>query len=176
MAEYLHKALSRLDGGVEMVDLRQMGLPLCDGDDESHDPPNVVALKDKIEEADAIAIAVPIYNYDVGGAARNLVAVTGKVWTEKVLGFVGAAGGERSYMSLMSLANSLMFDFRSIVVPRYVYASSSLFEGTSIASSGVCRRLNDLAADLDRFARAFARFPPGEAAVTTKADRDLPYS
>ena len=158
MALYLQEALSQLAEDVEMVDLRKVDLPFCDGD-ASYNHPNVGSLRDMIEGADSVAIAVPIYNYDAGATARNLIALTDKVWTEKVVGFVGAAGGERAYMSLMGLANSLTLDFRSIVVPRYVYASRAVFDGQSIASSSVRDRLDDLARDLDRFANAFRAHP-----------------
>ena len=153
LAEHLGGALAALGGDVETVDLRRLELPFCDGDDDSADP-NVRSLARKIAAADSVALAVPVYNYDVGGAARNLVAMTGSAWTEKVVGLIAAAGGERSYMSLMGLANSLMLDFRSVIVPRFLYASRAAFSGGR-PSGEMAARLGTLAADLQRFAAAF---------------------
>ncbi len=153
MAEYLAGALSDLGSDVEMVDLRELELPLCDGD-TAYDDDNVRLLARKIASADSVTLGVPIYNYDVGGAARNLIAMTGRAWTEKVVGFIGAAGGERSYMSMMGLANSLMLDFRSVIVPRYVYAARTAFPGGR-PSEEIAGRLDALAADVHRFATAF---------------------
>jgi FMN reductase len=38
-----------------------------------------------------------------------------------------AGGGRSSYMSVMSLANNLMFVFRCVINPRFVYADGSSF-------------------------------------------------
>ena len=81
--------------------------------------------------------------------------MTGPSWIEKVVGFIGTAGGERSYMAIMGLANSLMLDFRSIIVPRYVYASRESFSGGS-PNEEIAGRLDALAADLNRFATALS--------------------
>lgn len=152
MASYLEESLSALGGDAELVDLRQLELPLCD-DGAAYRHPDVVALTRRISAADSIALAVPIYNYDVGGAARNLLAVTGKAFTDKIVGFLGAAGGERSYTAIMGLAGSLILDFRCVVVPRYVYASRAAFPGGRPGGE-TAQRLDALAADLHRFAGA----------------------
>jgi len=56
---------------VSVLDLRDHPLPLCDG--EGCDPQAIRPLADPIKSADAILLAVPIYNYDVNAAAKNLV-------------------------------------------------------------------------------------------------------
>ena len=76
---------------------------------------------------DGIVVATPIYNYDASAAAKNLVELTGRAWQNKVVGFLCAAGGDGSYMSIMALANSLMLDFRCVIVPRFVYATGGAF-------------------------------------------------
>jgi len=166
MAERLAEAAWDRGDEVEALDLRRLALPFCDGGsapsdnagDEARDEANrnVATVAARIAAADAIALAVPIYNYDVGGAARNLIATTGRVWTDKVVGLLAAAGGQRSYMSLMPLANSLMLDFRCAIVPRFVYASAASFAGGELRDPDVEARLDALAADLCRFARGLA--------------------
>lgn len=151
LAAHLVELLSALDVDTELIDLRKFPLPFCDAG-ECYADPNVVELSRKITDASAVTLAVPIYNYDVGGAARNLIAVTGSAWNEQVVGFVGAAGGQRSYMSLMPLANSLMLDFRSVIVPRYVYASRNSFVEGKLQDPTIEERLAALASDLKRFA------------------------
>lgn len=139
----------------ELIDLRQHELPFCDG----HSPsplPVVQEIRSQLEAADAIAVATPVYSYDVSGAARNLLALTGKVWNDKVVGLLGAAGGQRSYMSLLGFANSLMLDFRCLIVPRFVYADSSAFEGERIIDGVVLDRICRLAVDLERVGTAMA--------------------
>lgn len=128
----------------EHLDLREFPLPLCDGD-TAYDDPNVEKLRARIEAARVILLAVPIYNFDANAAVKNLVELTGGAWDDKIVGFACAAGGASSYMSIMSLANSLMLDFRCIILPRFVYAMDADFQGGQVTSEEVKRRLRLLA-------------------------------
>src|SRR5213075_2669576 len=105
-----------------------------------------------IKAADGILLATPVYNYDVSATAKNLIELTGSAWEEKVVGFLCAAGGMSSYMSVMAYANSLMLDFRTII-PRFVYASGDVFEGDTIDGE-VVRRIEQVADELVRFTKA----------------------
>ena len=51
----------------------------------------------------------------------------------------------------MSLANSLMLDFRCIIIPRFVYASGGVFNDGAIIDDGVKQRIDELAAEMIRF-------------------------
>lgn len=162
LAERLVNELRRLEVDAEWVDLRTVPLPFCDGG-AAYDDEHAHNLARKISRAAAVTLAVPVYNYDVGGAARNLIAMAGNAWNNKVVGLVGAAGGERSYMALMSVANSLMLDFRSVIVPRYVYASKQSFADGQLRDPAVEERLANLAKDLRRFATALGAEPKGSS-------------
>ncbi|MEY2550767.1 MAG: hypothetical protein QOG12_911, partial [Verrucomicrobiota bacterium] len=87
-------------------------------------------------------------------AAKNLVELTGSAWEEKVVGFLCAAGGMSSYMSVMAFANSLMLDFRSVIIPRFVYATGRAFEGDDLKDPQVGERIEELAGELVRFTKA----------------------
>jgi NAD(P)H-dependent FMN reductase len=106
----------------QLLDLRQVELPFCDAD-AAYGHPNVETCQALLNSARVIIVATPIYNFDVNAAAKNLVELTGDAWENKVVGFLCAAGGASSYMSVMGLANSLMLDFRSVIIPRFVYAT-----------------------------------------------------
>ena len=142
---------------VDLLDLREIELPFCDGG-ACYGHPNVARLKEAIGSAGAVTIAVPIYNYGVGGATRNLIALTGDVWTEKIVAFVCAAGGDGSYMAVMNIANSLMLDFRSFVIPRFVYVTGRAFDEshTTLVDTEVLERIKHLAAELNRVGIALA--------------------
>src|SRR5438445_13275486 len=111
-------------------------------------------LTDAVETADGIIVATPVYNYDVSAAAKNMVELTGKAWEDKVVGFLCAAGGMSSYMSVMAFAASLMLDFRSVIIPRFVYATGRAFEGGELTDNEVGERINELADELVRFTNA----------------------
>jgi NAD(P)H-dependent FMN reductase len=142
MARAAFNALNE-KGGAEWLDLRDLELPMCDGG-KAYSHANVEVVAKKIRDAKCILMAVPIYNFDVNAAAKNLIELTGRAWTEKVVGFLCAAGGKSSYMSVMGVANSLMLDFRSLIIPRFVYADGSSFDDTSVSDALVKTRIEEL--------------------------------
>ncbi len=145
--------LAEHGAAVEYVDLRGLALPACDGD-ACYENPAVVELAVRISHAEGIILATPIYNYSAGASAKNLIELTGQAWARKPVSFLCAAGGQGSYMAVMSLANMLMLDFRSYVLPRFVYAAETAFDGDQITDTAVLDRLRDLTATLVRFSAA----------------------
>ena len=137
----------------EWLDISELDLPLCDGD-ECYVAPGARQLSDKIKWADGILVATPVYNYDVSATAKNMIELTGKGWEDKVVGFLCAAGGMSSYMSVMAFANSLMLDFRSVIIPRFVYATGHAFDGDALKDEKLALRIEQLARDLVRFTQA----------------------
>jgi FMN reductase len=144
MAEQLARDYERIGAAAELVCLRESPLPMCDGE-AAYDDPRVAVFAEKIQAARVTVIATPIYNYDANAAAKNLVELTGSSWEDKIVGFLCAAGGPLSYMSVMGLANSLMLDFRSVILPRFVYATSGDFAGGGIANADITRRIQQFA-------------------------------
>jgi FMN reductase len=59
-----------------------------------------------------------------------------------------------SYMSVMSYANSLMLDFRCVIIPRFVYATGSAFNDDVPADPKIVSRIEQVAAELIRFSKA----------------------
>ncbi len=142
MAVKAHELLNKR-GKAEYLDLKDYPMPACDGDSAYADP-NVPVLSNKIKNAKMVLLAVPIYNYSFSAAAKNLIELTGQAWNDKIVGFLCAAGGKSSYMSIMSLANSLMLDFRCIINPRFVYADGSSFKNDAIYDHEITKRIEDL--------------------------------
>lgn len=143
---------------VDPIDLQGQDLPMA-GRREHWDLPQVGALRQRLAAADGILMAVPIYTYDVNAAAKNLVELCGKGFEGKVVGFLCSAGGFGSYMSVMAFANSLMLDFRSFIVPRFVYALRDAVEGGRIQDPAVEARVQQLADEVLRLAGALAGAP-----------------
>ena len=155
LAQYLTDCYQSQGVAARLIDLRSVPLPFCDGE-AAYDHQSVVALSKIISEARVVIIATPIYNFDVSAALKNLIELTGESWEDKVVGFLCAAGGSMSYMSVMSLANSLMLDFRCLIIPRIVYATSDDFTDGCLSSSVVRERVRRLA-----LASATIRNSPG---------------
>jgi NAD(P)H-dependent FMN reductase len=135
------------------LDLRELPLPLCDGD-TAHGHPNVARAQRLIAGAGGILAATPVYNYDANAALKNLIELTGRAWENKAVGFLCAAGGDRSYMSILGLANSLMLDFRCVIVPRFVYATDDAFAGGALRDPEIIARIAECARATVRLAGA----------------------
>lgn len=138
----------------DWLDLQDSPLPFCDAGGAYGDPA-LPEIKQKIADATGIIFAAPIYTFDISAAGKNLIEMTGKdCWTDKVVGFLCAAGGQGSYMAVMQIANSLMLDFRTFIVPRFVYATGESFSETQITDDAVGQRTEELALEVNRVATA----------------------
>ena len=147
LAEAAERAIKSQGREVELIHLRDFPLPFCDGESAYADP-NVAILAEKILKAEGVLFACPIYNYSINSLLKNLIELTGRNLQEKVVGFLCAAGGVNSYMSIMGIANSLMLDFRCMILPKFVYATSDSFEGDRISDENVEQRIVELARSL----------------------------
>src|SRR2546421_1426798 len=146
---YLQK--EKVDCG--WIDIGERDLPLCDAD-KCYGLPGSKQLSAAIEAADGILVAAPVYNYDVAAAAKNMIELTGSAWEDKIVGFLCAAGGQASYMSVMAYANSLMLDFRCVIIPRFVFATGDAFDGNNVTDKKIIERIEGVADDLVRFTKA----------------------
>ena len=137
----------------EWIDISGLDLPLCDAD-KCYLNPAAQKLQKTVEATDGIIIAAPVYNFDVSAAAKNMIELTGSAWEDKIVGFLCAAGGMNSYMSVMAYANSLMLDFRTVIIPRFVYATGDSFDGDKLVDQKIEKRVQQVADDLIRFTTA----------------------
>ena len=149
MAKYLANYLD----DTEFFDLQDNPLPMCDGD-ECYDLPEVLTFREKVKNADGIIMAIPVYNFNVSSGAKNIVELGGRMLYDKTFGFICAAGAKSSYMSVMSLANSLMIDFRCYIIPKFVYATKHDFENEKIINKDIEERIEELGNELIRVSKA----------------------
>jgi len=144
------RLLEEHGGTSGFIDLAEVALPLCDGG-RCYGDPEVQRIKTELVRSDGILMACPIYNYDISASGKNLIELTGRdVWTDKVAGFLCAAGGKGSYMSLMGVIGSLMLDFHTTILPRFVYTTGADFEEGRLESPEVRERLGKV---VDEFVR-----------------------
>src|SRR5438128_2473252 len=149
MGQIAFNALKNAKVDCAWLDISRLALPLCDAD-ACYNHPAAQDLTAAVEKADGIIVATPVYNYDVAAAAKNMLELTGSAWEDKVVGFLCAAGGMSSYMSVMSFANSLMLDFRCLIIPRFVYATGDSFDGDKLTDTKVAKRIEQVVAELVR--------------------------
>lgn len=117
----------------ELFDLREMDLPMA-GSNSSWGSADANRLSASIESCSHVLFAVPVYCYDVNAAAKNVIELIGRSFTKKVIAFACTAGGVSSYMSVMAMANHMMLDFRSVIIPRFLYVDPTGWDEGQITS------------------------------------------
>ena len=127
IAKQLIPLFEKTDHDVELIQLGLYNLPICDGY-ECYQNNDVIKLQKTISEVNSVIICSPVYCYDLNAVAKNLIELTGSAWKDKVVSFVVNAGAEKSYMAPMKFMNSLMIDFRCLIMPKYVYITNKDFD------------------------------------------------
>jgi len=138
---------------VDVMDLGTDPLPPCDGA-ACYADPLVKAATARVKAAAAVIFCSPIYNYQHNSAAKNFIEVTNAGWPDKIVGLVVNAGGDRSFLSVLPLANSLWLDHHCIIAPRFVYVTPAAFaeNGALKPDSEILPRLQALVQSVARLA------------------------
>jgi FMN reductase len=106
-AQALHLAITRvqaLGAAVEILDLRTLSLPFCNGEDEYPDYPDVERLRKTVEAADGLILATPEYHGSVSGVLKNaLDLMSFQHLSDKVTGLISVLGGQANSNALNDL-------------------------------------------------------------------------
>ncbi|MBV6624404.1 MAG: NAD(P)H-dependent oxidoreductase [Rivularia sp. (in: Bacteria)] len=105
---YTHKALgiavqrvAALGAEVEILDLRKMKLPFCDGGDEFPEYPDVKKLQETVKQADGLILATPEYHGGMSGVLKNVLDLMSfEELSDKVVGNISILGGQSNSNSL----------------------------------------------------------------------------
>ncbi len=94
----LKAAQSLAPEGVTLETFDISGLPGFNQDDEANPPAQVVEMKQKIREADAILFVTPEYNYSIPGVLKNAIDWASRpygdsAWSGKPVAVMGASVG-----------------------------------------------------------------------------------
>ena len=103
----LEEAITRVEAlgaEVEILDLREMNLPFCDGGDEYPEYPDVTKLRDVVKAADGLILATPEYHGSVSGVLKNaLDLMSFEHLSDKVVGSISVLGGQSNSNALNDL-------------------------------------------------------------------------
>jgi FMN reductase len=100
--------VSALGGEVEILDLRRMNLPFCNGGDDYADYPDVKRLQTAFQNADGIILSTPEYHGSVSGVLKNaLDLMSFDQLSGKVAGVVSVLGGQSNSNALNDLRTIL---------------------------------------------------------------------
>ena len=90
-----------LGAEVEILDLRKMNLPFCNGGDEYPEYPDVKRLQDTVKQADGLILATPEYHGGMSGVLKNaLDLMSFEELSDKVAGTISILGGQSNSNSL----------------------------------------------------------------------------
>jgi FMN reductase len=93
-----------LGAEVEILDLRQMRLPFCDGGKEYPDYPDVEKLRETVKQADGLILATPEYHGSVSGVIKNALDLMSFDQLDgKVAGLISVLGGQVNSNALNDL-------------------------------------------------------------------------
>ena len=82
MAHFLAECYRSEGITAQIIDLRGLPLPFCDGE-AAYDHRSVLILSEKISAARVIIVATPIYNFDASAVLKNLIELTGDLLGRK---------------------------------------------------------------------------------------------
>ncbi|MFN9735345.1 MAG: NADPH-dependent FMN reductase [Microcystis sp.] len=103
----LEVAISRVQGlGVEteIIDLRKLSLPFCNGGDDYSDYPDVAKMQQTVKSAAGLILATPEYHGSVSGVMKNaLDLMSFEELSGKVAGLISVLGGQSNSNALNDL-------------------------------------------------------------------------
>lgn len=102
--EIAAQRVQALGAEVEILDLRTMNLPFCDGGDDYPDYPDVARLSQTVKEADGLILATPEYHGSISGVLKNALDLLGfEELSGKVTGMISVLGGQPNSNALNDL-------------------------------------------------------------------------
>ncbi|PLZ93032.1 NADPH-dependent FMN reductase [Fischerella thermalis CCMEE 5198] len=96
--------IEALGAEVEILDLREMQLPFCNGEQEYPDYPDVQKLQHAVSRADGLILATPEYHGSISGVLKNaLDLMSFEQLSGKVTGLISVLGGQPNSNALNDL-------------------------------------------------------------------------
>jgi len=153
---------------IELLDLRQLALPMFNPEHEADAPLAVRAMIETCYAADGMLWSSPMYNGSVSGSFKNAIDWLHLLGSrdpaylhDKVVGLISAAGGIQG----LQVINTMDFSVRSLrawAVPYAVPvsgATATFGASGAVADELIESQLRALGAEVVRVAERFARDP-----------------
>lgn len=116
------KMAAELGAEVREIDLKDLNLPLYDGDVEARGfPESVLKLKRAVEEADVLLIATPEYNHSISGVLKNAIDWLSRGTNSldgKIAATFGASTGQYGTVRAQIHLRQILFSLNVFVLPQ----------------------------------------------------------
>jgi FMN reductase len=143
--------IEALGAEVEILDLRTLNLPFCDGGDDYSDYPDVERLSTAVRAADGLILATPEYHGSVSGVLKNALDLMGfEEFSGKVTGLISVLGGQPNSNALNDL-RLIMRWVHAWVIPEQVavgQAWKAFGDDGKMLDEKLSQRLDDFAQSL----------------------------
>lgn len=111
----------------EIIDLRTIEMPFCDGRDLQKYPQPVLDAYARLEKANGYVVGMPVYQYSIAGPLKNFLDIALDAMQGKVTGIVCNSGGARSYLAAADLMKCLSFEGDVTTVQPIVHTTKEDF-------------------------------------------------
>ncbi len=169
---YSHQALqtvaqrvTALGAEMEILDLRSLTLPFCDGSETYPDYPDVERLRQAVRSADGLILVTPEYHGSVSGVLKNaLDLMSFTELTDKVTGLISVLGGQANSNALNDL-RTIMRWVHAWVIPEQVaigQAWKAFDHDGQLNDAAIAKRMDEFAQSLVRNTARLRAIAPTE--------------
>jgi FMN reductase len=143
--------LQALGASIEILDLRQLNLPFCNGEKDYSAHPDVEKLRQTVQQADGLILATPEYHGGASGVLKNaLDLMSFDQLSGKVAGLISVLGGSANSNALNEL-RLVMRWVHAWVIPEQVavgQAWRAFTDDGQLVDKDLSERLDRFAASL----------------------------
>lgn len=161
---------------VDLIDLAEYNLPLCNGPDDRPDHPDVVDMKTRVGKAQGILLGSPEYHNSYSGVLKNaLDLMGGDEFRGKVFGLLGVAGGSAGAINTLGHLRVVVRGVGGWSLPVQISIPnvSSAFHEGKLADPDLAQRIRFFGRELVRFTRLHSMAPELEHRLIEIIDEDV---
>lgn len=125
----------------ELLDLRTLELPFCDGRKLEEYPQKLEPIHEQVEAADFVVFGMPVYCYSISGALKNFIDLFSRAFKNKRFGICAAAGSRMSYLATADLIKILGYESSATGVQPMVLTDHNDFRDGEIVDESIPERI-----------------------------------
>lgn len=140
----------------ELVDLRELDLPFCDGREDEDYPEDVFELRRRVGRAQGIILGTPEYHGSYAGVLKNALDLMGfDEFEGKMVGLVAVSGGSMGGLAAMNALRDVGRALHAWVVPSQagVPKAWDVFDDGRPGDDRIAQRVRGVGEEVVRFAR-----------------------
>ena len=128
----------------ELLDLRKIEMPFCDGRKLDEYPQDLKTIYDKIQSADYLVFGMPIYCYSISGPLKNFIDIFSHSFDRKRFGICAAAGSRMSYLATADLIKILAYESKATGVQPMVLTDYHDYDGDKVVDEKIPGRIDEM--------------------------------